>query len=127
MSDLKLDWTDRGSTYEVRVGDLIRVSLLEQGTTGYFWSPVRRPDDPLEIVEEYGPSDRRDDLPPEVLGTGSMREITFRGRLPGTSNLVIRYTRGVDTDTDITYQVRIKVGDDRGRREGHGGMVRDDV
>lgn len=110
MSDLNLDWTDRDSTYEVRVGDLIHVSLLEHGTTGYFWSPVRRPDDPLEIVEENEPRNRTDDSPPEVLGTGSMREITFRSRRPGTSELVIRYTRGVDAATDLTYQVRIKVG-----------------
>jgi predicted secreted protein len=115
MSELQLDWTDRGQTFEVGVGDLVRVSLWENGTTGFYWSPVTVHDDPLEEVDggHIGPSISAEVEQPPVLGSSSLREMTFRGCRPGTRDLVIRYWRGVEAPEDVIYQVTVKVRDDR--------------
>lgn len=113
MSELLLDWTDRGATREVSVGDLVRVSLLQNGTTGYFWSAMpTQGDDPLEQIDgERGSGGESPAEPPSVLGTGIMREMVFRGRRPGTRPLVLRYWRGVEADDDVIYEVTVNVRD----------------
>jgi predicted secreted protein len=113
MSELQLDWTHRGQTYEVGVGDLVRVSLWGNATTGFYWSPMLAPDDSLEEVDasQLGPPSGTEAELPTVLGSSSLQEMTFRGRRPGTQDLVIRYWRGVEAPEDIIYQVTIKVRD----------------
>jgi len=109
MSELRLDWTNRGQAYEVDLGDVVRVSLLQNGTTGYFWSRVPVPDDLFEeIVGESGEGAPPRD-PPAILGSGTMRELAFRARRPGTRNLGLRYSRGVESPDDVDYEVEIKV------------------
>jgi len=114
MGELRLNWTDRGQTFEVSVGDLVRVSLWGNPTTGFYWSPVPAPEDPLEQIDidQLAPSINAETQARTVLGTGSIQEMTFRGRRPGTRDLMIRYWRGVEAPEDVIYQVVIKVRGD---------------
>src|SRR5215472_13060701 len=115
MSQLRLDWTNRGETFQVHVGDLVQVSLWGNATTGFFWSPVPTgADAPLEQADDrqLGPQDSADTEPPITLGAGSAQEMAFRARRLGTEDLTIRYWRGTEAPEDIIYQVTIEVLDD---------------
>lgn len=114
MSVLSLDWTHRGQTFQLGVGDLVRVSLWGNGTTGFQWSAMPMPDGPLEEVETalIGALHGAEMDPPRVHGSGSLRELTFRGTRPGEAKLMIRYWRGVEAPEDVIYQVTINVRDD---------------
>jgi predicted secreted protein len=115
MNQLRLDWADRGKMFQVHVGDLIRVSLWGNATTGFFWSPVPTgADAALEQVDDRqtGPPDSLDTEPPIVLGAGSTHQMAFQARRPGTEDLTIRYWRGTEAPEDVIYQVTIEVLED---------------
>ncbi|SDS83685.1 Chagasin family peptidase inhibitor I42 [Friedmanniella luteola] len=111
MSELRLAWAQRGQHFEVKPGDLVRVALWGNGTTGFSWSPALPPGSVLEEVTEsqLAAQDPAGSGPPRVLGSGSLTEYTFRATRPGKADLVLRYWRGVEAAEDVIYQTVITV------------------
>jgi len=112
LSELQLDWTHRGQRFQVEVGDLIRVALWSNATTGFYWSPVLNNDD---VLEEADDAELKHEVvsveleTPTVLGSGALRQMGFWGRRPGIQDLVLRCWRGIPSAADIEWRATIEV------------------
>ena len=79
----------------VRTGQLLRLPLAENGTTGYLWSVENANQRVLELVSS-------DFLLPKhakgMAGVGGVRVFTFRAVAPGCASLAFRHARPWEKD-----------------------------
>jgi len=86
MTEFCLGEADAGRELTLRAGDLVRVELKENPTTGYLWSPTPETAGAFEIV-----SDQR--VLGGAPGAASLRVFVFRVRTPGELRLELVLSR----------------------------------
>lgn len=106
MSEVVIEQSDQGQTFEVRPGHTILVRLEENPTTGYRWE-VDLPDERVVALEG---SDYVQGAEAGV-GGGGTRTFSFIAQSPGTVDLVLRLRREWEAEEaaidrfDVTIRV----------------------
>ena len=85
MANITIGQTDNGRSLPVRLGDLIRLSLSENPTTGYRWD-IEETSDILELQQDTHSSQS-----PAQPGRASTRTFVFR--VAGAGNIKLRLRR----------------------------------
>jgi len=103
-----LTQADNGKTIHVHTGDLVALSLYENGTTGYTWA-LKQPDATILALQSS-----MFNAPPHsnhLVGVGGTRVFTFLAKKSGTVHLQLKYWRSFVGDSSIAerYNVMVKV------------------
>jgi inhibitor of cysteine peptidase len=100
---LVLSQTDNDRTVSVRVGDVVRISLPENASTGYRWTIERYDDEFLEALPaEAGYTSNS-------IGSGGDIAFMFCTRKAGTGQLVLKHWRHWEGDASITKRFRLQL------------------
>jgi inhibitor of cysteine peptidase len=96
---------DNGRTVDIRLGELVRISLPENATTGYRWTIDRYDKD---IIEEVATEPRYET---NAVGSGGEIEFFFKGRKIGAGQIVLKHCRSWEGDQSISnrFQLRLQV------------------
>ena len=94
---------DDGRMVDIRVDDLVQVTLSENASTGYRWA-IDRYDQ--EFIEALSPEPRYAEN-----GVGSGGEVTFifKGKKVGLGEIVLKHWRHWEGDSSITSRFRIRL------------------
>ena len=86
----KLEGNDSGKTVRLRKGDILRVTLKENASTGYRWRLVRKPRRKLLRLasNRYKPAPQTD---PPTTGAAGHRIFRWRARRRGKTALKIQF------------------------------------
>jgi len=100
---LSLTQADSGRTVDVRVGDQIQVTLLENATTGFRWAIDHYDDAVIEALgsEPLYTSSR--------VGSGGQVTFTFQGKRAGTGEIVLKHWRHFEGDASVTTRFTVGV------------------
>ncbi len=98
--------TDDGTVIDTRVGQLFRIILDSNPTTGYRWKYSEDPEGLVSLVEsKYDPGH------PERIGGGGFDLWIFEGVKPGKTTITFEYLRpwetGVEPVKRVRYEVRV--------------------
>lgn len=101
-----LSAADAGRTIDLHRGDILKIDLEGNPTTGYNWLVTAMDG---AILEQQGEPGFRADS--QLLGAGGMITLTFRAVLAGTTKLQLGYMRSWEKDVAPlqTYEVTIVV------------------
>src|SRR4249919_2230287 len=100
---LVLSQTDNDRTVSVRVGDVVRISLPENASTGYRWTIERYDDEFLEALPaEAGYTSNS-------IGSGGDIAFIFCTRKAGTGQLVLKHWRHWEGDASVTKRFRLQL------------------
>jgi predicted secreted protein len=105
--EVALNKANHGQTVTVSLGDELVLTLEENATTGYLWTPEGRrlPPGLREVADNF--------LPPEGggIGAGGRRQIRLRAVAPGGGKLVFRLRRSWEPpDQDLgTFAVQVVI------------------
>ena len=100
---LVLSQTDNDRTVSVRVGDMVRISLPENASTGYRWTIERYDDEFLEALPaEAGYTSKS-------IGSGGAIAFMFCTRKAGTGKLVLKHWRHWEGDESVTKRFRLQL------------------
>jgi inhibitor of cysteine peptidase len=95
--------TDNDRTVDVRLGDVVQVSLPENATTGYRWTIDRYDED---IVEAVGNEPR---YPADAVGSGGRVAFTFKGKKIGAGEIALKHWRHWEGDRSIIGRFRVRL------------------
>lgn len=98
---VELSEADNGRVLAAQVGDLLRIRLAENASTGYRWDLESASSDVLEALE----SDVA--YPPSVVGASGTVTFSFRARQPGQGELRLRHWRRWQGDASVTRRFRL--------------------
>lgn len=107
MSEVVIEQSDQGETFEVRPGDQILIRLEENPTTGYQWH-VDLADEQVLALEGSDYVQAED----AGVGGGGTRTFRFGAQSPGTVDLVLRLRREWEAEEaaidrfDVTIRVQ---------------------
>jgi inhibitor of cysteine peptidase len=100
---LSLLEADNDRTVDVRVGDVIRITLPENATTGYRWTIDRHDED---IIEALGSEPR---YPDNAVGAGGEIAFNFKARKAGTGEIALRHWRHWEGDRSVIGRFRVRL------------------
>jgi inhibitor of cysteine peptidase len=100
---LSLVETDNDRTVDVHLGDLVRVTLPENATTGYRWT-VDHCDE--EWIEAPGSEPR---YPAKAVGSGGEVTFTFKAKKVGTGEVVLKHWRHWEGDRSVIARFRVRL------------------
>lgn len=104
---LVLDAGDNGSNVTVRIGDLIKVGLKGNPTTGYTWTAVLD-EDSVESLRQVGEPDYVPDS--GLIGAGGTYTFTFRALSAGEAVLKLEYARPWESVPPLeTFSVTLRI------------------
>ena len=109
--EFKLAKKDNGSTIEVHTGDIIRITLKSNITTGYGWENADKVDKDILALDK---NDYVSDPNPEELdGVGGNTVIVYRAMKPGRAKIELTYMRPWEdaSEFDEKYTVTVEVLD----------------
>lgn len=95
--------TDNNRTVEISEGETLRISLIENATTGYRWgveSYTRALLDPEEPVTQYAK---------KAIGSGGEVTFAFKAKARGTAEIALRHWRDWEGEASIIGQFRLHV------------------
>ncbi len=107
--EVKLTGKDNGRSIEVHTGDIIRITLESNITTGYSWEHAGKVDtDILKLDKDDYVSDPN---PEELDGVGGRTVIVYRALKPGKAKIDLTYMRPWETasEFDEKYSVKVEV------------------
>jgi len=95
---------DDGRTAEVRVGETVEVTLVENATTGYRWAV-----DHLDtaIVRQLSAESRNT---AKAIGAPGTTVFTFEAVKEGTGEIALKYWRSWEGDASVTNRFRVRLG-----------------
>ena len=94
---------DNGGTVDIRVNDLVQVTLSENASTGYRWG-IDRYDE--EFIEALSTEPRYAD---NSIGSGGEVAFMFKGKKVGLGEIVLKHWRHWEGDSSITSRFRIRL------------------
>jgi inhibitor of cysteine peptidase len=100
---LSLLEADNDRTVDVRVGDVVRINLPENATTGYRWTIDRYDED---IIEALGSEPR---YPGNAVGSGGEIAFNFKARKAGTGEIALKHWRHWEGDRSIIARFRARL------------------
>ena len=108
--EVKLTEADNGKNIEVHTGDIIRITLESNITTGYSWENADKADkDILALVNNDYVSDPN---PEEMDGVGDSTVIVYRALKPGKAKIDLVYLQSWDpSEFDTKFSVTVEVSD----------------
>jgi predicted secreted protein len=104
VSDIVIDQSDRGRTFEVTEGDLVLVRLAENPTTGYRWE--------MDAVDERILSLQCAEYSEEAeagIGGGGTRTFSFEAESPGAVQIRLRLRRAWEPEEAAADQFAITI------------------
>ena len=108
----KIDLTeaDNGKSIEVHTGDIIRITLESNITTGYSWENADKVDKDILALDA---NDYVSDPNPEELdGVGGSTVIVYRALKPGKAKIDLVYLQSWDpSEFDTKFSVTVEVSD----------------
>jgi len=107
---IQLTEADNGKTIEAHPGDVIRVTLESNITTGYSWENADKVDaDVLALEADDYVSDPN---PEEMDGVGGRTVIVYRALKPGTAKIDLVYLQSwPPSEFDARFSVTVEVSD----------------
>lgn len=106
-NEFKLTEKDNGKNIEVHTGDIIRITLESNITTGYSWKNADKVDkDILRLDRDAYASDPN---PEELDGVGGKTIIVYRALKPGKAKIDLSYMRGWEPDADDIEKFSVTV------------------
>lgn len=98
---------DNGKTLKVKVGDVIRVKLKSNRTTGYSWALVGKPD--AKVLKSGEVEYKVDEHPAGMVGVGGSDFCTFTALAPGKTEIALGYARPWEKDKEPAQAFRLTV------------------
>ena len=98
---------DNGRTLKVKVGDVIRVKLKSNRTTGYSWALIGKPD--AKILKSGEVEYKVDEHPAGMVGVGGNDFCTFTALAPGKTEISLGYARPWEKDKEPAQAFRLTV------------------
>ena len=109
-NEVNLTEADKGKNIEVHTGDVIRITLESNITTGYSWENADKVDkDILALDSDDYVSDPN---PEEMDGVGGSTVIVYRALKPGKAKIDLVYLQSWDpSEFDTKFSVTVEVSD----------------
>ena len=101
---------DNGKKIEVHTGDIIRITLESNITTGYSWENADKVDKDILVLDS---NDYVSDPNPEEMdGVGGSTVIVYRALKPGKAKIELVYLQSWDpSEFDTKFSVTVEVSD----------------
>jgi inhibitor of cysteine peptidase len=108
---MKLTEADNGKTIEVKVGDVIKVIIAGNPTTGYSWAAALGDKDAAVIRQQGEPAYEPESKDGSVVGSGGTYTFAFKAVAPGQAVLKLDYARAWEEGVAPiqSYSVRVTV------------------
>ena len=100
---LSLTEIDNGRTVDVRLGDMVQVTLPENATTGYRWAIDRYDEEFIEVLKS------EPHYTENTIGVGGTIAFTFQARKVGTGEVVLKNWRHWEGDSSVTSRFRFRL------------------
>ena len=100
---LSLLEADNDRTVDVRVGDVVRITLPENATTGYRWTIDRCDED---IIEALGSEPR---YPAGAVGSGGEIAFNFKAKKVGAGEIALKHWRHWEGDRSVIARFRVRL------------------
>jgi inhibitor of cysteine peptidase len=94
---------DNGRTVDIRLGELVRVNLPENATTGYRWAIDRYDEEFIEAVAT------EPHYTANAIGSGGEVEFIFKGKKIGSGGIMLKHWRHWEGDSSITSRFRLRL------------------
>lgn len=98
---------DNGKTLKVKVGDVIRVKLKSNRTTGYSWALTGKTD--AKILKSGEVEYKVDEHPAGMVGVGGNDFCAFTALAPGKTEIALGYARPWEKDKEPAQAFRLTV------------------
>jgi inhibitor of cysteine peptidase len=103
LTMLPLVETDNDRTVEVRLGDVVRITLPENASTGYRWTIDRYDED---IIEALGSEPR---YPAGDVGSGGEIAFNFKAKKAGSGEIALKHWRHWEGDRSVIGRFRVRL------------------
>jgi inhibitor of cysteine peptidase len=94
---------DGGRMVHVGLNDFVRITLLENASTGFRWAVADFDKQILELVESEA------NYKPNTVGASGEVSFLFRARAPGVTSLDLKNWRHWEGDASITRRFHLQV------------------
>ena len=98
---------DNGRTLKVKVGDVIRVKLKSNRTTGYSWALTGKTD--AKVLKSGEVEYKVDEHPAGMVGVGGNDFCTFTALAPGKTDISLGYARPWEKDREPAQAFKLTV------------------
>ncbi len=98
---------DNGKTLKVKVGDVIRVKLKSNRTTGYSWALTGKTD--AKVLKSGEVEYKVDEHPAGMVGVGGSDFCTFTALAPGKTEIALGYARPWEKDKESAQAFKLTV------------------
>jgi len=100
---------DSGKSLELHVGDMVKLVLATNPTTGFSWTKVDKVDSSILKLEKN--DYRQNANPGRMVGVGGKTTIVYRAVKPGTAKIDLTYMQPWEPDSEFNtnYTVTVKV------------------
>ena len=98
---------DNGKTLKVKVGDVIRVKLKSNRTTGYSWALTGKTD--AKVLKSGEVEYKVDKHPAGMVGVGGSDFCTFTALAPGKTEIALGYARPWEKDKEPAQAFKLTV------------------
>ncbi len=99
---------DNGKTLKIKVGDVIRVKLKSNRTTGYSWALVSGKTD-AKVLKSGEVEYKVDEHPAGMVGVGGNDFCTFTALAPGKTEISLGYARPWEKDKEPAQSFKLTV------------------
>jgi inhibitor of cysteine peptidase len=103
LTMLSLIETDNDRTVEVRLGDVVRITLPENASTGFRWTIDRYDED---IIEALGSEPR---YTAGDVGSGGEILFTFKAKKAGRGEIALKHWRHWEGDRSVIGRFRVRL------------------
>jgi inhibitor of cysteine peptidase len=103
LTMLSLIETDNDRTVEVRLGDVVRITLPENASTGFRWTIDRYNED---IIEALGSEPR---YTAGDVGSGGEILFTFKAKKAGRGEIALKHWRHWEGDRSVIGRFRVRL------------------
>ena len=100
---LSLVETDNDRTVDVRLGDVVRITLPENASTGFRWTIDRYDED---IIEALGSEPR---YTAGDVGSGGEIAFTFKAKKAGRGKIALKHWRHWEGDRSVIGRFRVRL------------------
>lgn len=98
---------DNGKTLKVKVGDVIRVKLKSNRTTGYSWALTGKTD--AKVLKSGEVEYKVDEHPAGMVGVGGNDFCTFTALAPGKTDISLGYARPWEKDKEPAQAFKLTI------------------
>ena len=98
---------DNGKTLKIKVGDVIRVKLKSNRTTGYSWALTGKTD--AKVLKSGEVEYKVDEHPAGMVGVGGNDFCTFTALAPGKTEIALGYARPWEKDKEPAQAFKLTV------------------